>query len=114
MHTSLSPLEYEGLEYLLSRLINTYQEEIEDLGIRRIRSCIQRTATGIQFLPNTKDPCRILGFILQGIYLQDGTCILIAHDTKEAGYPLLIDMTPFLNQDGFNIDLLIEKMYQCR
>lgn len=119
MNRNLSPLEYEGLEYILSRLVteHEHQQGIKPENGLNIHSMTKRTSTGINF----NGPCgryyAIDDFALQGIYLQDGTTILIAYklapdsaEPEKQEFPIYIDMTDFMDTEDFDLDYLIWKI----
>jgi hypothetical protein len=110
MNTTLSAIEYEGLEYLLRRMVSAYEIEMGLEHDDSIRSKFIRTPTGIEFCAGYPIDC----FSVQGVYLQDDTTILIAYrqNLLSGAYPIYIDMTNFLNKDEFEIELLIQGMYQ--
>lgn len=119
MNRNLSPIEYEGLEYLLLRLV---QENENQQGIKpgmdlNIHHMTKRTSTGIQCVLPSSRYYIVDNFGIQGIYLQDGTAILIAYrlepdslELAEGGFPIYIDMTDFMDCESFDLDYLIEKM----
>ena len=119
MNRELSPIEYEGLEYLLFRLVreNENQQGIQPENGLNIKEITERTSTGIQCVPPSSRYYIIDNFGIQGIYLQDGTAILIAYrlepdsaePSKEA-FPIYIDMTDFMDCESFDLYYLIEKM----
>lgn len=117
MNLSLSPLEYEGLEYLLFRLVreNEYRQEIIDRS--DIHHMIKRTTTGIHFTPPAGPYYIVEDFGIKGICLQDGTAILIAYrlepgseEPAEEEFPIYIDMREFMNSESFDLDYLVWKM----
>lgn len=115
MNLNLSPIEYEGIEYILLRLIRAY-ENLQGIAPENglsIKEITERTSTGIHFKIGP-GPFRLTDrFLLKGAYLQDGTCILIAYDTDSiSGYPIFIDMMEFMDSEDFDLDYLIWKIEQ--
>lgn len=123
MNRNLSPIEYEGLEYILYRLIreNEHRQGIKVGTGMNIHHITKRTSTGIQFF-TPSGPCYIVdNFRIQGIYLQDGTAILIAYrlepdstEPLEQEFPIYIDMVDFMDCECFDLDYLIWKMKEHR
>ena len=115
MNLNLSPIEYEGIEYILLRLIRAY-ENLQGIAPENglsIKEITERTSTGIHFKIGP-GPFRLTDrFLLKGAYLQDGTCILIAYDTDSLdGFPVFIDMMEFMDSEDFDLEYLICKMEQ--
>lgn len=119
MNRNLSPIEYEGLEYLLFRLV---RESENQQGIKpgmdlNIHHMTKHTSTGIQCALPSSQYYIVGNFEIQGIYLQDGTAILIAYrlepdsmELAEGEFPVYIDMMDFMDCESFDLDYLIEKM----
>ena len=121
MNRNLSPIEYEGLEYILSRLVAEHQQGIQSEYGLNIHHMTKRTSTGINFTGPCERYYVIDDFTLQGIYLQDGTTILIAYklapDSAEPTrqeFPIYIDMTDFMDTEDFDLYYLIWKMREHR
>lgn len=119
MNRNLSPIEYEGLEYILYRLVreNEYQQGVKNGMDLNIHSITKRTSTGIQFVPASNRLYIVDNFGIQGIYLQDGTAILIAYrlepdstEPPEQEFPIYIDIVDFMDCESFDLDYLIWKM----
>lgn len=114
MNRSLSPIEYEGLEYILLRIIREWEYQngiLAECGMN-IREIAERTSTGILFNPesfwiNER-------YVIKGLHLQQGTCILTAYDNQGYEYPIYIDMTEFLDTTDFDLNNLICKLEQHR
>lgn len=115
MILNLSPLEYEGIEYILLKLIRAYEDSqgIEPENGLSIKEITERTSTGIHFKIGP-GPFRLTDkFLIKGAYLQDGACILIAYNTDSInGFPIYIDMVEFMDTEDFDLDYLIWKMEQ--
>ncbi|WP_270269281.1 hypothetical protein [Enterocloster clostridioformis] len=123
MNRNLSPTEYEGLEYILSRLVaeHEHQQGIKPEDRVMIHILTKRTSTGINFTGPYGKYYVIDDFALQGIYLQDGTTILIAYklapDSAEPArqeFPIYIDMRDFMDCESFDLDYLVWKMREHR
>lgn len=123
MNRNLSPIEYEGLEYILFRLVreNEFQQGVKDGMNLNIHDITKRTSTGIQFVTPTGSYYIVDNFRIQGIYLQDGTAILIAYrlepdstEPLEQEFPIYIDMVDFMDCESFDLDYLIWKMGEHR
>lgn len=116
MNRNLSPIEYEGLEYILLRLVREweYQSGIPSECGMGIKEITERTSTGIRFALDPEAFWINKRYIIQGLHLQQGTCILTAYDTKEYEYPIYIDMADFLDTSDFDLDNLIYKLEQHR
>ena len=123
MNRSLSPTEYEGLEYILYRLVreNEFQQGIKMGMDLNIHNLTKRTSTGIQFVTPSGRLYIVNNYGVQGIYLQDGTAILIAYrlepdstDPAEQEFPIYIDMVNFMDCESFDLDYLIWKMGEHR
>lgn len=119
MNRNLSPIEYEGLEYILSRLVaeHEHQQGIKPENGLNIHHMTKRTSTGIQYDSASSRYYIVDNFGIQGIYLQDGTVILIAYklapDSAEPArqeFPIYIDMTDFMDCESFDLDYLIWKL----
>ena len=106
---SLSTLEYEGMEHILGRLLQSGHDD------RDIRSLTERTPTGTRF----RDGYSLEPFVVKGIHEQQGTAILTAcrmdpeQDLPDRE-PIYIDMKDFMDTDEFDLDLLVWKMYLHR
>lgn len=123
MNRNLSPIEYEGLEYILLRLIreNEHRQGIKAGMGMNIHHLTKRTSTGIQFVPASSRLYIVDNYGIQGIYLQDGTAILIAYrlepdsvEPAEQEFPIYIDMTDFMDCESFDLDYLIWKLEEHR
>lgn len=123
MNRNLSPIEYEGLEYILYRLVreNEFQQGVKNRMDLNIHDITKRTSTGIQFFTPTGQYYIVDNFRIQGIYLQDGTAILIAYrlepdstEPLEQEFPIYIDMVDFMDCGSFDLDYLIWKMEEHR
>lgn len=106
---NLSPLEYEGMEHILRRLLHSNRDH------RDIRSLVRRTPAGICF----RDGYALEPFVVKGIHEQQGTAILTACRMDPEGFPveqepIYIDMKNFMDTDEFDLELLVWKMYQHR
>lgn len=113
MNLNLSPLEYEGIEYILLRLIRAYEKSqgIEPENGLSIKEITERTSTGIHFKIGPGLFRLTDRFLVKGAYLQDGTCILIAYNTDSLdGFPIYIDMMEFMDTEDFDLDYLLWKM----
>lgn len=116
MQENLSPIEYEGLEYILLRLVREWESQNGipiECGME-IREIIERTSTGIRFLLDPELFWINKRYTIQGLHLQQSTCILTAYDTLEYEYPIYIDMTDFMDTTDFDLDYLIYKLEQHR
>lgn len=118
-----SPLEYEGLEYILSRLIREHEKQQgikPEMGLI-VHDMTIRTSDGLQCDPPSSRYYIVDNFGIKGIYLQDGITILIAYhlepDSMELAdetLPIYIDMQDFMDCESFDLDYLIEKMEEHR
>lgn len=113
MILNLSPIEYYGIENLLLQIIRAHEKSqaINPEDGLNIREITERTSTGIHFKVGS-GPFKLTGrFALKGAYLQDGTCILIAHDTDSTGgYPIYIDLIEVMENEELELEYLIWKM----
>lgn len=123
MNGNLSPIEYEGLEYILLRLVreNEYQQGVKNGMDLNIHNLTKRTSTGIQFVTPTGRLYIVNNYGIQGIYLQDGTAILIAYrlepdstEPAEQEFPIYIDMVDSMDCESFDLDYLIWKTEEHR
>ena len=119
MKRNLSPIEYEGLEYLLSRLIieHEHQQGIKPEYSSSVHRITERLSAGIYFTGPSNKFYIIEDFAILGISLQDDTVILISYrlesDSKEPTkdeLPIYIDMTEFMDTEEFDLDYLLWKM----
>lgn len=108
----LMPLEYEGIEYTLLKLVKAYENQngIPETALS-IRDITERTSTGIQFSIDSNPFMLTKRFALRGAFPQDGTLILIAYGT-DIKYPIYIDLTEFMETEEFDLDLLLWKLEQ--
>ena len=110
----ITKIEYEGLESLLTKIVRAWETEHDlpaELGLD-VHLTTEPTENGIRFHYG-KYRCYIIRpFAIEGPFLQDGTCILVAYDLRPdaSNLPIYIDMTEFLGKDEFDIYLLIDKM----
>ena len=116
MNKGLTAIEYEGLEYVLIKIV-TAGADFMGAKIpsgRDIRDCLIHTSNGIRFRNESADICRVGNFILKSIYIQDGTCILTAYNQSRESdsNPAYADLTDLLGSEDFDICELLRKLYR--
>lgn len=112
---TLEKIEYEGLALLGIRIIQAYEAEIGCplRSVDEIRSRMIYTENGICLDGND---FFIEDFLLDRLIQQDGIPILVVYDTRKEGIstPHYINMSGFMAENAFDMDRLIEQLYQTR
>lgn len=123
-NNTLTSLEYAGLETLFQRIVSTYEDylgvPLEDQ--TPVPQIIRRTGKGIEIFDGAYDLYLIEGFAVREIYKQYDTCIMAGFHTDgqkiedcfDNPSDILIDLTPFLDEQYIDIDWLIEKISGTR
>lgn len=111
----LEKIEYEGLALLGIRIIQAYEAETgcPFRSVDEIRSRMIYTEDGICLDGND---FFIEDFLLDRLILQDGVPILVVYDTREEGIstPHYINMSGLMAENTFDMDKLIEQLYQTK
>lgn len=119
---NLSSLEYAGMEALLQRIIDAYENY---LGIPEhdrtpAGEIIRRTENGIEIFDGEYDLYRIEDFAVKGFFPVDDTLVIAGYklegreieDCCDLVPDVMIDVTEFLDEKYIDVDRLIEKIHQ--
>lgn len=118
----LNSLEYAGMESLLQRMIDIYENY---LGIPEhdrtpAGEISRRTENGIEIFDGEYDLYRIENFAVKGFFPVDDTLVIVGYklegreieDCCDLVPDVMIDVTEFLDEKYIDVDRLIEKVHQ--
>ena len=115
-------LEYFGMESLLQRIIDSYENYLGFPGHDRttVREISRRTENGIEVFDGEYDLYQIEDFAVKGFFPIDDTLVMAGYklegreieDCCDLDPDTMIDVTEFLDEKYIDVDRLIEKIHQ--
>ena len=118
----LTSLEYAGMESLLDRLINAYEEYqgIPEYDRTPAKEVSRRTESGMEIFDGEYNCYRIEDFLVKCFFPIDDTLVMAGHrltgsEKEECFDPVpdaMIDVTEFLDETYIDVDRLLEKVSQ--
>ncbi len=119
----MTSLEYAGMESLLDRIINAYEEYqgIPEYDRTPAKEVSRRTENGMEIFDGEYNCYRIEDFLVKCFFPIDDTLVMAGHRLtgrerkKNALIPFpdaMIDVTEFLDETYIDVDRLLEKVSQ--